>query len=215
MKKKGFTLAEALVALAVVGVVAAITIPQIAIGVQKKQAGAMLAKAYAQIEQGMQNYVQAYNDTSADGSFVEKWINIPSRDVKTLMTYSGAKHVEEMSDYVSIKKVANSIYSSGIKGDKFRFNKLPVEFITKIKGVVIKMGGEIISENDYSVTVDINGFDKKPNAYGSDVFEFTLNRKGYIEPTGKEDWREKCGSTITDGKSCTARVVAEGWKITY
>ena len=55
MKKKGFTLAEALVALGIIGVVAAILMPQLALGVQKKQAGALLAKAYAQIEQGMQN----------------------------------------------------------------------------------------------------------------------------------------------------------------
>ena len=204
MKKKGFTLAEALVALAVVGVVAAMTVPQIAIGVQKKQAGAMLAKAYAQIEQGMQNYVQAYNDTSADGSFVEKWTDIPNKDIKVLMTYSGAKFVKELNsgDFM-IKTRPGSGGSIGSGGDLYRFNKLPVEF---------EVSQFLWS---YNIMVDVNGIENKPNTYGVDVFRFKLDPNGGFEPEGKEDWKEKCGDTISDGKACTARVMAEGWKITY
>lgn len=186
MKKKGFTLAEALVALAVVGVVAAMTVPQIALGVQKKQAGAMLAKAYAQIQQGMQNYVQGYNDTSADGSFVEKWTDIPNKDIKVLMTYAGVKSVD----------------ISGVD-EAYRFNKLPVEFILTGNNV------------PYDIEIDINGIEKKPNISSVDRFKFTLTEEGKFEPFGKNDWRTKCGTTITDKDSCAARVIADGWKITY
>ncbi len=186
MKKKGFTLAEALVALGIIGVVAAILMPQLALGVQKKQAGALLAKAYAQIEQGMQNYVQAYNDTSADGSFVEKWIDIPSKDIKVLMTYSGVKSVD----------------ISGV-GEAYRFNKLPVEFT--LTG----------SDVPYDVEIDVNGIEKKPNIPSVDRFKFILTEEGKLEPFGKKDWRTKCGTTIADKDYCAARVMAEGWKITY
>ena len=186
MKKKGFTLAEALVALGVIGVVAAILIPQLALGVQKKQAGAILAKAYTQIEQGMQNYVQAYNDTSADGSFVEKWTEIPNKDIKVLMTYSGVKPVD----------------ISGT-GEAYRFNKLPVEFILTGSNV------------PYDIEIDINGIKKKPNISSVDRFKFVLTNEGKLEPYGKKDWRTKCGTTITDKNYCAARVIADGWKITY
>jgi hypothetical protein len=171
----------------------------------------------------MQNYVQAYNDTSVDGSFVEKWTEIPNYDVKALMTYSGAKFVEELgsgSDYEVYLKPSRSGWYTTLKGDKYRFNKLPVDFLVKEISNIGKIYKDYETNSykfrgSHKLTIDVNGVDKKPNAYGNDVFEFLLHYDGHIEPEGKDDWREKCGDTISDGASCTARVIADGWKIKY
>ena len=50
MKKKGFTLAEVLITLTVIGIVAAITLPSLTTNVQKAQTGSTLAKAINSLE---------------------------------------------------------------------------------------------------------------------------------------------------------------------
>ena len=49
--KKGFTLAEVLITLAIIGIVAALTIPSLANGYQKRVLTSQLQKAYAELSQ--------------------------------------------------------------------------------------------------------------------------------------------------------------------
>ena len=61
--------------------------------------------------------------------------------------------------------------------------------------------------------VDVNGFDKKPNQYGKDVFIIKILNDGRVVPNGEASDCTK--DDIGDGKSCAARIVADNYKITY
>ena len=69
MKKIGFTLPEVLVALTIVGVIAAITIPQVVSNVEKKKVGPSLGRSVEQIDLGSQNLIQHYNDKVTDNRY--------------------------------------------------------------------------------------------------------------------------------------------------
>ena len=97
MKKHGFTLAEVLLSLAIVGILAAITIPQIAIGVEKRKAGAIVGRATEQISLGCQNYIQAYNDNQILGGYTLSLNDIDDQfNLEEMKTY-----IEEMKKFVS------------------------------------------------------------------------------------------------------------------
>ncbi len=73
------------------------------------------------------------------------------------------------------------------------------------------------------VEIDVNGV-KGPNVYGRDVFTFVITTSGVIFPRGmflNDTWRQGITSCrperydYIDGQSCTARIMDEGWKMTY
>ena len=69
--KLAFTLTEALLAMAIVGIIASITIPQVVKNLNKNQTGMILARAVQQIELGNQNMIQMVNDSYDDGSMID------------------------------------------------------------------------------------------------------------------------------------------------
>ena len=80
MRKIGFTLPEVLLSLTIVGILAAITIPQIVSSVGEKKAIAIEGRALEQISLGCQNYIQSKNDEVTDSAYFEKLSDIDSED---------------------------------------------------------------------------------------------------------------------------------------
>ena len=65
------------------------------------------------------------------------------------------------------------------------------------------------------VLIDVNGAGK-PNKFGKDVFEFELTNSCKMRPYGMQTYKTDCsGPSITNGRACAARVVADGFKIKY
>ena len=56
--RPAFTLVETLIAMAIIGVIAAITIPQVVKNMNKNQSAIVLARAVEQINLGCQNIIQ-------------------------------------------------------------------------------------------------------------------------------------------------------------
>lgn len=72
MKYRGFTLAEALITLAILGVIAAISIPQVVTMAQKHQSETMISKIVYQTELGVQKMISDYNLEKGGMSYVDK-----------------------------------------------------------------------------------------------------------------------------------------------
>ena len=90
-------------------------------------------------------------------------------------------------------------------------NNIGIHFLDKINTEITDKNGVITT-----LIIDINGIKNKPNMYGKDVFQFDLTNSGKLKPYGIDSYKSNCSDTkITDGKACTARVVAEGYKINY
>ena len=70
MKKFGFTLAEVLITLTIIGVVAALVLPTFTSGVQKKKIGPKLAKAVSVFEQASQAVLDDAQSDSISGAMV-------------------------------------------------------------------------------------------------------------------------------------------------
>ena len=64
MKKNGFTLAEVLITLTIIGIVAAMTMPSLLSSIEKGQIGPKLAKAINTLENANRNALQQYDEHS-------------------------------------------------------------------------------------------------------------------------------------------------------
>jgi prepilin-type N-terminal cleavage/methylation domain-containing protein len=71
MKKLGFTLAEVLITLTIIGVIAALVLPTFTAGIQKRKIGPKLAKAVSVFEQATQAVLDDAQSDSISGAMVK------------------------------------------------------------------------------------------------------------------------------------------------
>ncbi len=210
MKQKienGFTLSELLVTLAIIGVVAAITIPQLMTGLQKKQAGPQLSRIVNQVEIGCQNLIQYENSKITDGSYINNLSAVPNLSVKKLAPFIGAAETDETVSTGDIRNYSALINPAFIPA---AYADAPSSGLAS--GIDTEEGNAVVLR----MLIDVNGSDKKPNAYGKDIFEFGLTNSCKMVPYGLKTYKTACvKGSVTDARACAARVVADGWKITY
>lgn len=191
--KNGFTLAEVLVTMGVIGVISAMVVPQVVTNVEKNKAGLTLARAVEQIELGCQGYIME----DVDGQ------TLVSIKAGSSATTSSAR-ANKMKKFIDLKseEVKKSLY---VKAED-----------------TISLSSSDTDEADKRViafSIDINGTAKGQNQYGRDKFLFYLNNSCKMIPHGLDnnlEYKTKCANgNFTDGKTCAARVVRDGYKITY
>lgn len=244
IRKRGFTLSEILISLTIVGVISAVTIPQLLKSVVKDQTGGILARTVAQLETGFQNVIQAANSHYADGSYAEVLSVISKDDLtngnatganaatdsivfgsipKQIYPFLGLTNIGTLKDsFKDIKSFAgqkdSSILALLIKAsNKYKFSKSPASCY--IRPIITSGAKDLNIEPDdsvYSVVIDINGFENAPNTWGKDLFLFYVKNNGKVVPYGADNYEEKCANNnVTDGKYCAAKIIADGWKIKY
>ncbi len=163
---KGFTLAEVLITLGVIGIVAALTMPVLITKYQKKQAAIAVKKVYSE-------FSQAIKLAELDYGLLEDWPLYPS----TLDS-----NREFVNTYISPYYKGLHIISEGIDSTwKHGINGTCINAITS-NGTIIS---SIYTVRTIYVLVDINGY-KKPNVYGRDIFYFHTDR-GKLVPSGWQD----------------------------
>ena len=187
---RGFTLAEVLITLGVIGVVAAITMPTVIKHYKVKQTVTQLKKDYSMISNailmarneydGLENW-GFHSDHSKVGviAFAEK-VKPYFKIVKDCGTGSGKECVTQ--DYVKYLNGGNNPNPLG---------RYTSDYFYKIK---IANGSTIIFYTNSDCTsdtkscglviVDINGT-KPPFTYGKDIFSFAVYKNGQVIPSGK------------------------------
>ena len=213
----GFTLAEVLITLGVIGVVAAMTMPTLIQKQNEKATVTKLKKVYTVLSQAYLMIQKDYgepmgwlqtNDNSEIGNLFAKYMKISKNcgtgkgcfspdDIKGL---DGTTHASHNSRSEMSKLITADGYSVS-----FRIHNKNCNDIRGTNKQLENVCGW--------VTVDING-NKKPNTFGKDIFEFNINKYG-IYPYGTEF--EKQGfpfetfclpsSGLGRGNSCTAWVL--------
>jgi len=222
--KKGFTLAEVLITLAIIGVVAAMTIPTLMANYQKTQYIAGLKKAYAEVTEALRLMANDHGcpdnlkctsifkngDNATLGNEFKKYFKL-AKDCGT--TYN--------SNDESTKCFSDSI-SDNYDGTASRYNPNNYNYYNFITadGLSISlysydceqnytMSGETnlnISKVCGGINIDVNGM-KGPNNYGRDIFAFYItNGKGpALYPMGGSefvgngeggDWLNSSGEPI-------------------
>ena len=220
---KGFTLAETLIALVVVGIVAAITVPTLVTRYQKEQTVTQLKKAYSALSQTTARAI-------ADNGPISTWDMGAPGDTDAIKAFLN-KYV---LPYMSISTELESHHKGWWPVEYVYLNNEPYDLNQKFVMFVLSDGTIVYTsssqrsngEKRVSFNVDINGA-KKPNKVGKDFFFFTYyldspsaEKKGKIlandfdlsrsELAANKDWRCHKGKT---GDCCAALIIKDGWKI--
>jgi len=235
LRKIGFTLAEVLITLGIIGVIAALTIPTLIANTQKTEYVTGLKKAYSVWSQALQKMA---DDDGTPGD-LKPFFDATEGDTQTMGDkivpfFSIAKNCGTTkkgcwADTIS-SKIDGSNPASGkdYTGDYYRFitaDGMGVSFYYPYKNCnsSFDLSTNICMSAFY---VDVNGL-KKPNTYGRDIFEFKIiadNGPSLYPIGGKNllEWvnNDGCsfghgGSTNKDGDYCAGRVISEGWQMTY
>jgi len=239
----GFTLAEVLITLGIIGVVAGMTIPTLIENNQKAQYVTALKKVYSNFSQVLVQY-SADNGCTGDLACTGLF-NKTSDEVTT-----------ELAPYFKIAKRCgpgvsgcfSSGFSSYIDGsgarDDWSQAEMPNSFITTDgMAFLIVSYRTNCSDAGWSanitedmtqlcgyIIVDVNG-SKGPNNYGRDIFRFwiTNGRGSKLYPYGGADdaahghWNAnpavpsswQCSDANPDGRCCSGRIMDEGWEMNY
>lgn len=169
MFKKAFTLAEVLITLGIIGVVAAITIPGLMNTYKRKVVETKLKHSYSIINQAVKLSV-AENDEISGWDF-----SLPVEDfLKKYFTPYIKADVKKVAEDAGI--IGNTESALSINGTQFTINRYMIN----------AMGGRYYF---LKITVDVNGT-RKPNEQGRDRFNF------YIVPAAKNVYNSGEGDCL-------------------
>ena len=160
-KRVAFTLAEVLITLGIIGIIAALTLPSLIVNYQKKQTVQQLKTAYSLLSQAVEQSI-------SENGEIDDWDY-------TLNT--SAFNETYILPYLKIVKKCDG--GKCIKTDNFNgYYELTGNKYTRISGSYVLANGMILMadypERGFLVyMIDLNG-NKKPNIMGKDIFAFYL-----------------------------------------
>ena len=212
--KNGFTLAEVLITLVIIGIVAALTIPTAINNYRKQEYVAGLKKAYSVLSQSLYKMGQNKGYPIGDYSFLKdiNFINEFSKVVSVVTkdnSISGCFGEDYETKYTTLDKSQNGLGDNNssqccITADGMIYGYRS----TSVSNVSLQHG---LSAQDASntfawIAVDVNG-EKGPNVWGRDLFLFDVTATKGILPAGNES-SANCKMSST-GFVCTAKVLKE------
>ncbi len=233
---KAFTMAEVLITIGIIGVVAAMTLPGVIKNYERKETETRLQRAYSIIN-------QAFMAAQAKHGEIKDWPEWD--DAEFILEHYIKPEIKEAKVYPSSDSIYNLMcfdgdfpgnYQNG--NDKSQYGWMDNVYMTTPflpnKTASIKlMDGTCIGLNpiypnytSYSkrVFIDTNGSYKRPNKAGIDLFFYIVD-ENRIMPYGYEkSLTEISDKTKTNschlqatlgGYYCAAKIMAEGWKINY
>ena len=236
MKKIGFTLAEVLITLGIVGVVAALTAPALVQNAATAQTGPKLAKAVSTLEVANQNFLtQMSADTlAAAGAYTGDSKKSAINYIKNLSNYMKISYYDETGKSKQYKDMLRSYnedssnsYVSGAPGDYGVLSALALYYLGLSKDGVLYGFCQSLVDNSPNgipahqrleglVLIDINGF-AEPNRVGRDAFFFVMYKDGSLKPIGGNQWSTDESLNASHNwetgtrDKCNATEVTSGW----
>ena len=199
--KPAFTLAEVLITLGIIGVVAAMTIPTLMATYQKKQTVTRLKRAYSIVQQS----IRLSEDENGE---VESWNTMLTGD-QFFTTYL-ANHIKYLDKYTSQelwdKAPRKNLNGSAYTGTTYGATSTTTAHFTLLDGSMVSMNW--VSHTMW-VGIDINGL-AKPNTIGKDTFRFVLNKN--LKTISEEP---STGDCVNTGEACINKIIEDGWQINY
>ena len=228
--KLAFTLAEVLITLGIIGVVAAMTMPTLIANHQKKQTVVALKRAYTVISNALQMARAEHGDP-------ELWELGENNNIQDSSDFADMFLIP----YLNVIKTCGTDTSGGCSYEytALNGNATSASSLSQFTRFVLNDGTIVFvrSQNDPGavtfpkiiyINVDINGF-KKPNKSGRDYFQFAValeTNEDMYKPTGRlnASGQSQTRETITgsgpsacsrnrQGNYCAALIMHDNWEI--
>lgn len=218
MKKFGFTLAEILITLSIIGVIATLTLPGLSVNIHKQQAGTAFMKAV--------NTLKTTNMAALQDNQARYLNQIPT----TATNYLD----ETLEQYIQWSKVPRSTinipYGNGISSTSNCFTS--PDGITYMRNEddddTVTSAPRGYTGEYMVVYIDVNGYSKGPNSLGRDVFKVLVDQAGQVIPYGSyfsvtygattDNWETKCTAPWSEGQDpayCAGAIADNGGQIRY
>ncbi len=205
--KLGFTLAEVLITLGIIGVVAAMTMPSLIQKHQEKVTVAKLKKVYSVLSQA---FLQACNEYGTPDSWElakngEPAVNAAPK-IKQFLKVADDCGVNDCENY-SIRGGHFRVLRGGIYGSSYYSN----DYKLKLTDGTELSFRENIDGGGIMILADLNG-QQGPNTMGKDIFYFAFLNDGKIIPGGigydpKDTTVFQACNPKMEGWNCTAWVI--------
>lgn len=214
---KGFTLAEVLITLGIIGVVAAMTLPAIIGNYRQKATLTQLKKVYTTLNQAL---LLSEND---NGKY-EFWVKGSDMDAekyidkywkpyfKTIKTCKGTCGYKSIIPWNSLKGTSEGVIHVFRSDLRIPFYLNDGTFVS----ISSKIGNDL--STDENIYVDINGA-KPPNRYASDFFVFVRTNNGIkaaCYDKTEAQVNAACSlksNTINDAFCCMQKIINDDWQI--
>ena len=196
-QKAAFTLAEVLITLGIIGVVAAMTLPAVINTTRNKELETGLKKGASVLTQAFDMYQAEHGDRILP-------VNVGLQELKSIIMpyfktakdcgYGSGSNTEDV-DKACIKNYANQGQNATVNNSNVYRNFTNTNYITLTyfdDGQAIAVDGMLILienagggyGNQIYISVDVNGAGKRPNMLGQDLFMFELGTDGILRPMG-------------------------------
>jgi len=209
----GFTLAEVLITLVIIGVIAAITVPTLINKTNNQEYVSKLKKAYSTLS-------QATNQIISEEGQATNWATSNER---VYQLYK--KHLINAKDCGRTGQGCFAGNYNYLNGSYWRtFDEVGYGKLILADGVAVEFYStpnpncdSVFEDNGLrngcmEILVDINGA-KKPNTAGRDYFEFVLRKDGLFPQgcsTDNNSLKSKCSKTTGKAEYCSCIILREG-----
>lgn len=221
--KRGFTLAEVLITLVIIGIIATMTIPSVINAQHDKEILAKLKKTYATLSQVLmlsQSFNGLYtgwglqdNSDESSKNIFDTYIAPYLNSMKMCVNSDGCWSSSKSKGFDGGNETEAK--TSGIGGNNVSFILADGTYVSMdIYGSNIETVFGVTENIVYptlTFAVDLNG-DRGPNQIGRDVFMFVLTEGGLV-PAGKDNSSARCYTGATGsyaGFDCAAKVLKTG-----
>lgn len=217
---KGFTLAEVLITLGIIGVVAAMTLPALVNRTQGKELEAGFKKSYSVLSQAVQRmqYEEGLSGNWEDEFGANTFLPVLKKYLLNYVKCNGKNCVDAdiTVDGSTVKRV--STYKTYNKSQNVTMDWFNEGQMIMADGMFLMVNNSGEKLNNLVLTVDVNGIAKKPNLWGHDLFSFQI-KGGKVLPMGhpmttvNESWGSMpCDITNTErhnGIGCAYKALTE------
>ena len=213
-----FTLAEVLITLGIIGIVAALTIPTLISKHQKKVYVTQLKKAVNTVQNGYKLMLaDAGVDSVKDTEFFKL---LASGSDMNKLNQEARKYFNIASDVKKIDREYLYADAPGLAAHSSTGNYFSGYPNTVLISTVD--GAEIFFFNSSASTVyiDANGYSKRPNVVGLDFFYLNVTENGSLANWANNSAKEWCllqngYTTPHKPAGCLEQVMKDNWEITY
>lgn len=227
-RKAAFTLAEVLITLGIIGVVAALTIPTLIGKYQKLVWVAQLQKSYNTASNSLKQTMAIDEVTEFTDTEFYKWFNF-NNYVNHIIQYEKSEQI--LKKYFKIVKFMRprdpEYYNTSpimyfslsddsyldFFGQQYYIGKFTFADGSEIH-ISFRMTHQLIDDGMLGyLWIDVNGHSKGPNRWGRDFFIFEITKKGQVMPVDGQGWG--CDEGRAYGIECSAKIIKDGWKMKY